>query len=109
LPGRSLDPFFNARSIAIVGASADPNKTGGRPLLYLTQHGFKGDIFLVNPMRAEISGRISYPSLAAIGRSVDLALIMNSAEQVEGAIRDGLASGIKNYIVYASGFAEVNE
>ena len=47
----SLKPFLTPRSVAILGASQDPNKVGGRPLHYLKRYGFKGPIYPINPGR----------------------------------------------------------
>ena len=52
-----LDALLNPRSVAVVGASADPHKTSGRPISYLLKHGFSGDIYPVNPKASEIQGR----------------------------------------------------
>lgn len=49
----SLEAAFNPRSIAIIGASENPNKIGGRPL-YLTKFGFRGALYPVNPTRRRI-------------------------------------------------------
>ena len=55
----ALDP----RSVAIIGASENPNKVGGRPVHYLDKFGFKGRIFPINPSRAEVQGHKCYKSL----------------------------------------------
>ena len=44
------------RSIALIGASENPNKIGGRPLAYLSRFGFQGAIYPINPTRAEVQG-----------------------------------------------------
>jgi acyl-CoA synthetase (NDP forming) len=46
----ALDP----RSVAIIGASENPNKVGGRPVHYLDKFGFRGSIFPINPSRGEV-------------------------------------------------------
>jgi acetate---CoA ligase (ADP-forming) len=104
---RSLERMFEPRSIAIVGASSDTRKTGGRPLLYLVKHGFKGNLYPVNPGRDSIGEHTCYPSLSAIGAPVDLALVLSSAEQVEEIIVEGIGCGVRNFIVFSSGFAEL--
>ena len=48
----ALDP----KSVAIIGASENPNKVGGRPVHYLDKFGFKGKIFPINPSRAGSAG-----------------------------------------------------
>ena len=52
----SLTPFLNPKSVAIIGASNEVNKVGGRPLHYLKQYGFKGPIYPINPGRPEVQG-----------------------------------------------------
>ena len=53
---RGLDPLIRPRSVAIVGASADPSRTAGRPAAYLRKHGFSGTIHLVNPRYTSLDG-----------------------------------------------------
>lgn len=56
----ALDP----RSIAVIGASENPDKIGGRPLLYLSQFGFRGEVIPVNPRREEVQGLRTVPRLS---------------------------------------------
>ncbi|OUM01066.1 hypothetical protein A8M77_18375 [Variovorax sp. JS1663] len=56
--------LLKPRSVAVIGASADPGKTAGRPVAYLQKHGFSGTIYPVNPRAAEIGGLKSYPDVA---------------------------------------------
>ena len=56
----ALDP----KSVAVIGASENPNKVGGRPIHYLDKFGFKGKIFPINPSRTEVQGYKCYNSLA---------------------------------------------
>ena len=98
--------LLNARSVAVVGASSDPAKITGRPIAYMRKIGFQGEIHPVNPRRPEIQGLRSYPSLSAIGRPVDLAIIGTAAERVEEAIAEGIDAGAGGFVVFSSGFAE---
>ena len=50
-------PSCSQRSVAIVGASDDPTRIGGRPLRYLLEAGFEGPIYPVNPTRLDRPGR----------------------------------------------------
>ena len=52
----ALDRLLKPRSVAVIGASADANKTAGRPIAYLLKHGFKGEIYPVNPRVSDIAG-----------------------------------------------------
>ncbi|MDO8767672.1 MAG: acetate--CoA ligase family protein [Burkholderiaceae bacterium] len=108
-PSKRLSQVLNARSIAIVGASSDPMKVSGRPLAYMLARGFTGELYPVNPARQEVQGLRSYPSLASIDRPVDLAIIGTSASQVETAVLEGIAAGVKAFVIFSSGFAELDE
>jgi acyl-CoA synthetase (NDP forming) len=98
-----LDP----RSIAVMGASADPAKAGGRPISYMRHLGFTGQIYPVNPNRSEVGGLRCYPSLGDIPEPVDLCVLAVPAEQVESSLKECAECGVKGAIVFASGFAEV--
>ena len=104
-----LEALLNARSVAVVGASADPGKISGRPIAYMLARGYQGAIYPVNPGREEVQGLRCYPSIAAIGQPVDLAIVGTAASRVEAAIREGIAAGVKAFVVFSSGFAELDE
>lgn len=101
-----LDAFFRPRSIAVIGASADPSRSGGRVMATLAQTGFAGAIYPVTPSQERIGEHVCFRSLAEIGRPVDQALICVSAERVLAAIRDCAAAGVRAAIVFADGFAD---
>jgi len=61
-----LQIALNPQSIAIVGASENPNRIGGRPLAFLARFGFKGRVYPINPKRTETQGFRTYPTLAAV-------------------------------------------
>lgn len=100
---------LNARSIAVVGASNDPMKITGRPIAYMLREGFTGALYPVNPHRSEVQGLRSYASLAEISGPIDLALVGTDANGVEAAVRDGIACGIRAFVVFSSGFAETGQ
>ncbi|TPQ27107.1 acetate--CoA ligase family protein [Cupriavidus pinatubonensis] len=104
-----LDALLNARSVAVVGASNDPGKISGRPIAYMLARGYTGEIYPVNPGRQEVQGLRCYPSVGAIGKPVDLAIIGTAAAHVEAAVREGIASGVKAFVIFSSGFAELND
>jgi acetate---CoA ligase (ADP-forming) len=101
-----LSSILEASSVAIVGASADPSKITGRPLAYMLARGYQGKLFAVNPAREEVQGLRAYPSLSAIGESIDLAIIGTEAAKVEGIVMEGIAAGVKAFVVFSSGFSE---
>jgi acetate---CoA ligase (ADP-forming) len=107
--GDKLRALMDARTVAVIGASADPRKLGSRPSALLQKHGFAGRIFPVNPRHREIGGLAAYRSLAEIPEPVDLALVLTSAADTLGALEEGLACGVRNYVLFASGFSEQDE
>ena len=104
-----LGAVFRPRAIAVVGASDDPVKIGGRPLAFLLRHGYRGPVYPVNPSRATVQGLPAYPSVAAIPGEVDLAVVVVPAERVLESLEAAAAKGIRAAIVFSSGFAEVGE
>ncbi|MHA1113334.1 MAG: acetate--CoA ligase family protein [Alphaproteobacteria bacterium] len=106
---QSIRPFFHAQSIAVLGASTDPGKIGGRPVHYLKEFGYKGAIYPVNPRADEVQGLKAYPSVTAIGAPIDLALIIVGADLVKQAVEECAEAGVKTAILMSSGFAETGE
>ncbi len=100
----ALDP----RSIAIIGASENPNKVGGRPVHYLDKFGFKGKIFPINPSRPEVQGHKCYPSLADLPEAPEMVIVAVAGDNAIGAVEDCAARGVKVAVVMASGFGEVD-
>src|SRR3954447_24112224 len=101
-----LDPLFRPRSVAIVGASSDPNKVGGRPLAFLKKGGWQGRILPVNPGAAEVRGVPAFKSLAAIDEPIDQAIVAVPAAQVLAVADECIARGVKALQVFSSGFGE---
>ena len=100
----ALDP----RSIAIIGASENPNKVGGRPVHYLDKFGFKGKIFPINPSRPEVQGHKCYPSLKDLPEAPEMVIVAVAGDNAIGAVEDCAAHGVKVAVVMASGFGEVD-
>ncbi|MBS0241608.1 MAG: acetate--CoA ligase family protein [Proteobacteria bacterium] len=105
----SLKPFLTPRSIAILGASQDPNKVGGRPLAYLMRYGFKGPVYPINPGRPEVQGLKSYKSLADLPEVPDLAVCVVAGDQAVTAVEEAAARGVKALICITSGFGETSD
>jgi acetate---CoA ligase (ADP-forming) len=100
----ALDP----RSIAIIGASENPNKVGGRPVHYLDKFGFKGNIFPINPSRPEVQGYKCYKSLNDLPEAPDMVIVAVAGDNAIGVVEDCAAHGVKVAVVMASGFGEVD-
>jgi acetate---CoA ligase (ADP-forming) len=105
-PARMLEALLHARSVCLVGASADTARTAGQPLQILERHGFGGEVVCVNPKYAEIAGRPCFPSISDLPKPVDVALITLPAAKVPDAIRECGEKGIRNAVVLSAGFEE---
>ena len=101
-----LDSFFAPESIALIGASRDHEKIPGRLLSMLRKNGYPGRLYPINPNYDEIDGLKCYRSVAGIGASIDLAIIVIPARMVLGALEQCAAAGVKNAVIISSGFAE---
>jgi len=103
----ALHPFFHPRSIAIVGASSDPERIGGRPLRFLIEAGFAGAIYPVNIAgHAELQGRRAWRSVLEIDATIDHAIVAVPLAAVEQAVADCARQGVKAVQVFTAGFAE---
>ncbi|MCR6477179.1 acetate--CoA ligase family protein [Variovorax sp. ZS18.2.2] len=107
LPDNAIARLMKPRSVAVIGASADPTKTAGRPVAYLTKHGFAGAIYPVNPRADVIGGLKSYPDVQSLPEAPDVGIVLLGAERAHEAVRDLAARGTAAAIVLASGYTEV--
>ncbi len=103
-----LTPLLSPRSIAVLGASSDPTRIGGRPIAYLKAQGFKGPIYPVNPNRAEVQGLPAFPSVASLPETPDVAIVAVGAEIAPQAVEDLAKRGTKAALMFTAGFAEVD-
>ncbi len=106
---QSLQYFLKPRSVAIVGASQDQNKIGGRPLHYLQKFGFKGKIFAINPGRPEVQGVPAFASIDKLPEVPELAVIAVPGDSAVAAIKECAAQGVKAAICITSGFGETSD
>ena len=98
--------FFNPRSVAIVGASSNAQKTGARVQRFLVSHGYKGKIYPVNPNREEIFGLKCYPKLTKIHKQIDHVFIAVDGNKIIDAVRDAVSMNIKCATILSGGFSE---
>src|SRR5690606_30250748 len=100
-----LDRLLKPASIAIVGASAAPEKAGYMAVKLLES--FAGDVFPVNLKETEILGRRAYPSLAAIGRPVAMVMVLVPAAACPAVVREAAATGAGSVVVIGGGVGEI--
>ena len=101
----ALDP----QSVAVVGASENPEKIGGRPIKYMLRAGYKGRIYPVNPNRPVIQGLQAYPDIASIPEAPDLAIVAVPGMGAVDAVAACARRGVKVAVVITSGFGETGE
>jgi acyl-CoA synthetase (NDP forming) len=103
-----LHPLFHPASVALIGASSDPERIGGRPLRFMLEGGFEPPIYPVNKSGATIQGLPAFASVRDIPHPVDQAVICVPAPGVEAAVRDSIAKGVKAIQIMTAGFAEID-
>ncbi|WP_066735498.1 acetate--CoA ligase family protein [Cupriavidus sp. D384] len=105
----TLSALLSPRSVAIVGASDNIHKIGGRPIHYMQTMGYAGTIYPVNPQRESLQGLRAYPSLEALPEAPELAIIVVAGDAAVQAVADCARLGVGAAIVIASGFGEAGE
>ncbi len=105
-PDAALRAALYPGSIAIIGASDNPNKIGGRPLVYLERFGFTGEVYPVNPSRPLTLGRRTFPDLASLPQVPDMVIVAVAGQAAVEAVQEAATRGVKVALVMASGFGE---
>jgi acetyl coenzyme A synthetase (ADP forming)-like protein len=103
LPGE----LFHPGSVAVVGASRNPEKVGYGVFANLVQASFRGKIYGVNPGGGELFGHALYPSIDAIPGPVDLGVFVVPPNAILDGIPRLAAKGMRAGIVISAGFKEV--
>jgi len=106
---QGLDALFHARSVALIGISADPLKMTGAPLAILRQTGFAGTVYPVNPRYTELQGVPCWPDVESLPQAPDVAMIMLGAARVPETVRACARKGVGAVVVLSSGFEETEE
>lgn len=107
-PRDALRLALSPRSIAVIGASDNAHKIGGRPIAYLSRFGFQGAVYPVNPTRTEVQGLRCFESLAALPAVPDVAIVAVAGDQAIAAVDACGEAGVSACIVMSSGFGEVD-
>src|SRR5579875_447291 len=103
---RDLTPLLLPRSVAVIGASTNPSKSGGVLFHNLIAGGFPGRLYPINPRAAEVQGHRAYPSLREVPEPVDLVFIVVPRERVAEAMADCAANGARSASIITAGYRE---
>ncbi|HEV2299467.1 MAG TPA: bifunctional acetate--CoA ligase family protein/GNAT family N-acetyltransferase [Candidatus Acidoferrales bacterium] len=102
----ALECFFEPKTVAVIGATDREGSVGRTVLVNLRRGTFPGEVYAVNPRRADVLGEVCYPNVASIGKKIDLAVIITPAPTVPGMVRDCVNAGVRSGIVISAGFKE---
>ncbi len=101
--------LINPESIVVVGGSDNLQSPGGRVLKNLTDHNFRGEIFVVNPKQERVQQRTSFRDVRELPQ-VDLAIIAIPARFIFEAVKVLTEEkGTKGFIIFSAGFSEKDE
>jgi len=103
----AITKLLQPKSIAVVGASAQPGKIGYTVISNLIKGGYKGKIYPINPTANEILSLPVYPSVSVVPESIDLAVVTVPVKFVSQVAEECGQKGIPALSVITSGFSEV--
>ncbi len=104
-----IESIFNPESVAVIGASDNPGKLGSHVMRSLTEGGYPGRVYPVNPGKDKILGIKAYPSLSQTPNAVDLSVIVLPAEQVPRIIEECQEKKVKGIVLITAGFKEIED
>ena len=105
----SIQNFFNARSVAVIGASRRQDTIGQTLVRNLVLGDYQGRVYVVNPAATSVAGLPAYATVGDIPDTVDIAVVAVPSEAVPDVVLDCAAKGVHGIVVVSSGFAETGE
>lgn len=106
---KSLKPFLEPRSIAIIGLSRRTGEGSNNALENLLGYGYRGKIYPVNPNISEILGVKAYPSIKDVDGPIDLAVISTQRSRVPAHVRECAERGISCVSIVTQGFVDAGD
>jgi acetyl-CoA synthetase (ADP-forming) len=100
---------INPRTVAVIGASSDVSKFGGRVMQFLVKHGYQGRIVPVNPNATSILGFGACKTIAEAGVPIDVALLAVPVHQLTASLEQCGAAGVRCSVIITADFAELGE
>ncbi len=101
-----LNQLFSPNSVAIFGASERENSVGALVLKNILSAKFSGEVFPINPKHKKVQGLTCYPSLTAVNKPVELAIIATPANRAVDILRECGEQGCRGVVVLSAGFSE---
>ena len=101
----SLESLLRPQSVAVIGASDNPARIGGRPIYSMLKDNFQGKLFPVNPNRNIVQGLQAYPNISSVPVPVDSAVISVPENVALQVIKECAESGVKSAVVFTSGYS----
>ena len=99
-----LRRLLSPKSLAIVGASENPNSYGYKTRAHMSRYG--GQTYLVNPRYKELSGQVCYESISDLPTAPDLVIFTIPRDNVEPILLECADKGVGGAIIFASNYAE---
>ncbi len=105
----SLAPLFDPQSVAIIGASDNMLKFGGRPIRFMREGNYTGKVYPINPKGGMIQGLQAYKNIRDVPDVVDMCVVTVPAPLVVEAVKDCVEAKVRSVVIFSSGFSEVGE
>jgi len=105
-PPAPVAELLAPRSVAVIGASEDQTKFGGRLYRMLLKHGYAGIIYPINPNRAELFGLKTYPDIRATPAPADMVVMAVPRPRVAEMVAHCADIGVRCGIIITSKFSD---
>lgn len=106
MPESHVGALLAPRSVAVIGASEDQGKFGGRVLQMLLKHRYAGMVYPINPNRDTLLGLRAYASVAATPQAPDLAIMAVPHAQVKARVQECAERGVRCAVIITSRFSD---
>jgi len=103
-----MHPFMDPKSVALIGISRRSGPGSFNLMEIMSDFGYSGEIYPVNPNAGEILGKKAYPSVTAVKKKIDLAVITSPRKTTLSILQDCVAANIKAAIVVNQGFNDAD-
>ena len=109
VPRLTLERIVHPRSVAVLGASDNVAKFGGRITSFLSKHGYAGELFPINRHLPEILGRKAYPGVRDLPSAPDVAILAVPGATLQQNLIDAADAGVGCCVIISTGFAELDQ